>query len=416
MHGFQLGGQMTATWQSSLPFRSPYQGPNSFRSGPEAETSHVYTLYTGWRLGDVEAYVNPELAAGNGLGRALGLAGYPNGDVIRNPSLGSTPNWARYFVRWTIPLTSKRELSEAAPNAIAGSRPVERVVLTGGKMAVNDIFDTNRYANNTHAQFMNWALINDAAYDYAADTRGYTGGVALEWIHPDWALRVGSFRMPVVANGIALAGDLVHNRGDQAEVEVHAPLLAGCEPLVARVLGFRNLGHMGDYRASVARAQQDGTVPDIAQTATPGAVKWGMGLNLEQPLADHGDTGLFARLGFNDGRKEDFCYTEADAHLSVGGQLSGAHWGRPQDRVGVALVVDNLSAAHRAYLEAGGQGFLLGDGRLHYGPEQVLESYYAFQLNKPFAITADVQVINNPGFNHDRGPALIPSVRFHVDF
>jgi high affinity Mn2+ porin len=415
---YEVGFQTTVIGQNLFAFRSPYQGKNSLRSRHEGEKSDTYTLYLGARAArHLEVYVDPEMARGAGIGQALGLAGYTNGDVIRNPTLGQSPYLARYFLRWTVPTGQGMEQTEPGENQIAGPRPAHRLVVTAGKLGTNDIFDVNRYANSTRTQFMNWALINNDAYDYAADTRGYTRGFAVEWVHPEWAVRLGSFQMPSVANGPKLAGDLVHNRGDQIEGELHPRLLgAHHAPLVARLLAYRNLAHMGKYRAALALARQTGTTPDITAVEKRCAVKYGFGLNFEQPLGDEGATGVFGRVGWNDGATETYAYTECDRTLCLGGQLSGARWHRPRDRVALALVGNGLSAAHRDYLAAGGVGFILGDGRLRYGPEQILETYYAYQLSRPLALSLDYQFVNHPGYNRDRGPVSVLSLRLHLEY
>lgn len=416
---YELGLQSTVILQHAFRFHSPYQGANSFRSHNETELSDTYTLYLGWRPArNVELYLNPEMARGQGLSQALGIAGYVNGDVIRNPALGQEPYLARYFARWTVPLHGGgTEKIEPGENKIGGTAPAHRLVFTAGKLGTNDLFDLNRYANSTRTQFLNWALINGAAYDYAADTRGYSQGAAVEWVHPKWVLRLGSFQMPRIANGPELATNLGTSRGDQVELELRPKLLRGKgEPAVIRLLGYRNLAHMGRYRDALNQAHGTGRPPDITAVERSGAEKLGFGINVEQPLADDGETGLFGRLTWNDDQTESFAFTEAGGSLSLGGQLSGARWGRPKDRLGVAVVQSGLSRAHRAYLAAGGVGFILGDGRLSYGPEQILEAYYSHQLNKYFSVSADYQVINHPGFNRDRGPVSVIGLRLHLEY
>lgn len=415
---YEIGLQATLIDQQLFKFRSPYEGPLSLRSRNENEKSDTYTLYLGVQLTKgLEGFVNPEMARGNGLSQAVGLAGFTNGDVIRNPTLGQDPYLGRYLLRGTIPTGKGEEEVQPGENQIAGTkRPLHRVVITFGKLGTNDIFDTNSYANSTRTQFMNWALINNGAFDYAADTRGYSQGIAVEWINPDWAFRIGSFQMPTEANGINLSGDLIHSRGDQAEVELHPHLLPRKNPLVLRLLGYRNFARMGDYRQAVAQAEQTGTTPDITTTRRRGNVKYGFGLNFEQPLGDEGNTGVFGRYGWCDGATESFAFTETDRSLSMGGQLSGKHWGRPDDRLSLAFVQNDLSGPHKNYLAAGGQGFLLGDGKLNYGPERILETYYSFQVAKPLALSLDYQYITNPGYNQDRGPVSVLSLRAHLEF
>jgi hypothetical protein len=415
---FQLNGQMNYILQHAGRFRSPYEGTNSFLSRNETEISMTYTLYMGARLRrNLELYIDPEEASGKGLSQGLGIAGFTDGDVVRNPSLSQEPYLARYFVRWTIATGAGAQHVDGGQNQVAGVLPANRLVLSGGKLAVSDYFDVNRYANSTHTNFLNWALINNGAYDYAADTRGYTRGVVAEWVHPAWALRFGSFQMPTVANGIDMASNVAENRGDNLELELHPPVLGRQrDPLIVRLLGYRNLGHMGNYREAITLAQQTDSTADITKAEHNGNRKYGFGLNVEQPLADGGDTGLFGRLGWNDGKTESYVYTEIDRTASAGFQLSGARWKRAQDRFGVAYVHNDLSSAHRDYLAAGGLGFILGDGRLRYGSEQIAEAYYALSLTRGVTIGPDFQHIVDPGYNQDRGPANVESLRFHAEF
>ena len=236
---------------------------------------------------------------------------------------------------------------------LPGYRPLSRLQFTLGKLGTNDLFDVSTYANSSRTQFLNWALINSAAYDYAADTRGFSYGGAVEWFQPWGALRYGFFLMPTAANGPDLDTNLLQNGGNQVEVELHPRLAGLAQPATVRLLGYLNRANMGNYHEALARLGS-GSPPDIVATRQPGTMKLGANLNVEQPLADDGATGVFARLGWNDGTTESFAFTEADASLSLGGQLSGRTWGRPDDRVGLALVVSGLSPDHAAFLKAGG--------------------------------------------------------------
>lgn len=420
---YQVNGQLTWILQSLFKYRSPYQndtsgqGGGSLLSRNEQEMSQTYTLFLGARINrNLEVYINPEMARGHGISNALGVAGYTNGEVIRNPTLSQDPYLARYYGKWIIATGKGEEKVESGQNQVNSSRPTRRLVISAGKLGATDVFDLNSYANNTRTQFMNWALLNNGAYDYAADTRGYTRGIAVEWINPDFALRLGSFQMPTVANGIDLAGNVSRNRGDQIEVELHPRALPGKAPAIVRLLGYRNLARMGNYREAIALGQRTGTTPDITKTARVGAVKFGFGVNVEQPLGDDGATGLFGRYGWDDGATESFAFTEIDRALSLGAQVSGRRWRRPLDRFAIAFVQSDLASAHKDYLAAGGSGFLLGDGRLNYGPERILEACYTYQFSKSIGFSVDYQYINNPGYNRDRGPASVLSGRLHLEF
>jgi high affinity Mn2+ porin len=420
---YDFQSEITFILQHLFPFHSPYAGPDSLRSRSETELTDTYTLYLGARLSpEVEVYVNPELAWGNGIGEGDGLAGYTNGDLIGQGSLRPEPYLARYFVRWRIPLPQHGEKSMRevqigrAPNMIAGEAAAHRLVVTFGKFAVSDIFDVNAYANSPRQQFMNDAFVNNLAYDLAQETRGYDLGLTVVWIHPTWVIRFGTFAMPTTAGGPDLAYNLSDAHSEQIEGELHARLLGRKNPpLLARLLAYRNVATMGRYSDALA-AQPPGAPPDITQVRKHGAVKYGFGLNFEQGLADGGATGVFGRFGWNNGDTESFSYAEADRFLSIGGQLSGARWKRKNDRVGLALAQSDLSGAHKNYLAAGGVGLNLGDGALRYGSERILETYYSYQLSTPIALSLDYQYIANPGYNRDRGPVSVVSLRLYATF
>jgi carbohydrate-selective porin OprB len=226
------------------------------------------------------------------------------------------------------------------------------------------------------------------------------------------------FRMPLYANGQTLE-TLARARGENLELTLTPQAVS----TIVRLLAYRNTARMGNYREALASAAQTGSVPNVAASDREGRHKFGFGVNAEQPLTDEGESGLFMRLGWNDGKTEDFAFTEVDRVASFGGQLSGTHWRRVDDRLGGGVAIEGLSAPHRDYLAAGGMGFLLGDGRLAYGHEQILETYYRAQwlwslgpASVRTQLGPDFQYIQNPGFNRDRGPVRFYSVRLHLEY
>jgi len=413
---YLLGTQINVIGQDLRPLKSPYESTNSLRARGDKKISHAYGVYVGVDAGHgLQGYLDVEMIRGKGISEVLGLAGPTNGDVLRQGTvdLGSGPYVARAFVRYTVPFKSKSTDTLArAQDQLPTIVSSHRLEVSAGKLAVTDLFDVNRYANTARQQFMNWDLFNNSAWDFAADTRGYSNGIALAWIHPLWAVRVGSFQMPTIANGNKFDSHLGNARGDQAELTVTSQATG----TTARFLVYMNHGRMGSYAEALAIARATNTAPDIAADDKPGRTKYGWGLNVEQPLADDGETGAFARLGWNDGKNESFVFTEVDRHVSAGVQLSGAHWGRRNDRFGFAGVQTGIVQVHRDYLNAGGLGFLLGDGRLNYGPEQIVATYYRAQIGNYFQITPDVQYIRNPGYNRDRGPATVLSLRVNLRY
>jgi hypothetical protein len=410
-HPYLLGTQINVIAQDLRPMRSPYEGTNSLTARGDSKISHAYGVYGGVDADHgFQAYLDVEMVRGKGIGRVVGLAGPTNGDVLRQgtANLGSGPYVARAFVRYTRPFSShERDTLNAAPDQIPGTVSADRLEITAGKFAVSDLFDVNRYANSTRLQFLNWSLFQNTAWDFAADTRGYSNGVAIAWVHPVWTIRAGSFQMPRQANGNVFDSDLGRARGDQAELTLTIPRTG----TIGRILGYVNHARMGDYAEALAIGASLRQAPDIAADDRPGRKKYGFGVNLEQPITDGGETGAFARFGWSDGKNESFAFTEVDRHISMGAQVSGSHWGRGNDRIGIAGVREGIVAVHKDYLAAGGVGFLLGDGRLTYGPEQILEGYYRLQAGRFLQLTSDVQSIQNPGYNRDRGPALVGSLR-----
>lgn len=414
---FAVNPEMTVINQTRAPFASPYEGAFSFRPTLAARATHTYTLYMGGRVGSrLQAYLNPEMVRGSALSQGQGIAGYVNGDLMGQPYLSDAPYFARYFLRYNLPTGRGTEVVQAGQNQLAGSQPSKRLTLWLGKISIPDLFDSNSFANNARSQFMNLALMNNGAYDYAEDTRGYTRGVAAEWIRPNWAVRAGSFQMPVFPGAPVLSTDLLSNRGDQVELELHPKLLRGApSPAVIRFLGWHNVGDMGNYQEALRLPRHGEETPEVSLTRRT-RDKFGAGLNFEQALNADGSTGLFGRLGWNTGVIETACYMEADQSLSLGGQLSGARWGRPNDWIALAVAQNDLTLPHLRYLAAGGLGFNLGDGALDYGPEQILETYYNWQVSNPLALSLDYQFVRNPGYNHARGPVHVFSVRFHVAY
>ena len=410
-----LGAQYTFVDQHQGRVHSPYAGKLSLSARTDTERSHTFGAYFGVALpAHFQFYLDVEMFKGEGVSGATGMGGLTNGDVIRSGSanLGKIPYVARRFLRWTLPLGDETENTERAMDQLPGKEASRRIEVKIGKMAVNDDFDKNRYANGTRTQFMNWALFNDVAWDFAADTRGYTEGLMIGLVESGWSLRYGLYRMPREANGSRLVQSIWRARGQQAELTIQPDK----DGWALRALVFQNQANMGIYRKAIAAAVATGGVPDVHADDRPGRHKYGFGLNGELPLADGGDTGLFMRAGWNDGRSESFVFTEADRALSGGFQLSGARWGRKQDHLSVGVAINGLSSPHREYLERGGSGFVLGDGALNYGHEEIVEAYYSFVPFEHLTLSPDVQWVRHPGYNRDRGPARFVALRAHVEF
>lgn len=411
---YAVSGQVNIISQYHPTFPAAYSGPYSLQPGAESATSLVATLYTLVSLSRwTEAAVDVEMATGSGLSTALGLAGFTNLDVVRNPTLSSEPYLARVVLRQLVPLSD--ELVDSGRTALGLGHPVpaRRLEFYLGKLSTADLFDVNGVGSDSHTQFMNWTLDSNGAYDYAADTRGYTWGLVAQYIQPAFTVRFGELLMPTVANGIQIDFDVSRARAENLEFELHHQVLPGREGVV-RLLAYLNHANMGSYQEALD-AWHAGleTVPDIEAHRHQGRLKYGFGLNLEQEV--YGPVRAFLRAGWNDGRNESFAFTEVDDTLALGVDVRGTPWKRLGDKVGLAAVSNGLSVPHREYLAAGGHGFLLGDGGLTYGRESILEAYYTAQLWRGLFASADLQLVRNPGYNQDRGPVAVGSLRLHAE-
>jgi high affinity Mn2+ porin len=408
---YTVHAQATYIAQKHDHFESPYSGPNSLkRDEPEAD-SVTATLFTGVRLPweGGALYFDPEFAGGTGFSNVRGLADTSNGDITRVSTPTPEGYIARLYYQQVFGLGGDREQVTSDQNQLAGSRDISRITMSLGLLAATDFFDKNTYANDPRNQFMNSGLMYNGAWDYPADTRGYTYGGVIELNQPGWALRYGAFAEPTFANGPHFDGHLPEALGQALELEERWSIRN--RPGVVRLLSYLNSADMGLYQEATEHPGPNG--PDV--TTTRGYhLKYGFGVNAEQALTD--DLGIFSRLGWNDGHTETWAYTEVDETASLGLSLKGIRWGRPNDVVGLGGVISGLSSEHREYLEAGGLGFELGDGRLSYSPEEVMEIYYDWRVVDHVFVTPDFQFVNNPGYNSDRGPVAIWGLRVHVEF
>jgi hypothetical protein len=413
-----LGLQFNTVYQNTPGFHSPYEGEKSFifDHSVKQQMTRTYGLYLGSQVTkSLQLYADFEMFQGAGLAGGYGLGAYTNADVIRAgpANLGSGPYLARMYARYVIPLSGEMgETLTRGMDQLPGREPVDRIEIKGGKLAPTDDFDQNRYANNGRTQFLNYAFLFNTAWDYASDTRGYSIGASIAFVHPTWRLIMGSYQVPTTRNGMILDDEIYHARGDNVELSL-APNTIGT---VIRLLAFHNEGRMGDYREAMAIGAATNTVPSTLADEQPGRTKYGFGVNIEQPLANNGETGLFARLGWANGANSAWSYTEVDRDASMGLQVSGRNWGRPEDNFGIGVAADGLTGSHRHYLEEGGIGMLIGDGALSYGLEKVCEVYYRIQLGRYVQLSPDFQYIENPGYNRDRGPVQVYGMRLHMSY
>jgi len=409
---WSVHAQFTDITQYHPAFRSPYEGPNSLRGANSTRETIDLTLFAGARLWHGAAvYIDPEIDQGFGLSGTLGVAGFSSGGAYKVGDDHPYYRLPRFFVRQEFDLGDQAgDPVASAANVLAGSQAVDNVTLTMGKFSAVDIFDTNRYAHDPRADFLNWSVVDSGGYDYAADAWGYTYGAAAEWTQSWWTLRGGIFALSRVPNQRELDRSF-HQFELVAELEERHTWLGRSGKL--KLLAFNNRGRMGGYDASVDLALQTGSVPSTALVRHM-ASRPGVALNLEQELAT--DLGAFARISANEGSKEAYEFTDINRSVAAGLSLAGARWSRPQDTVGLAAVVNGLSTAARRYFAAGGLGVLVGDGQLpHYGLEKIVETYYAAHLTGYLSVSADYQYVVNPAYNPDRGPVSIFGLRVHAE-
>jgi len=412
---FWLSGQANFIFQANPPFYAKYTGRHSLNPNFDHALSRVVTIYTGVRLNNsTELLFDLEEAGGSALSTGLGLAGFTDLDIVRNPLLTKTPYPARAMIHKVFALSKDKVENNRNALSLFDELPRRRLEVRFGKFSMPDFIDINSVGSDTHLQFMNWTVDNNGAWDYAADTRGYTVGVIADYEDRNWGFRFAEGLMPKVANGIDLVWRPWQVHAENWEYELRRGLVPK-KPGVVRLLAYTNYANMGIYRQAIAQFEQH-LVPIPKITDHPWHItrKYGFGMNIEQNLAPH--LTAFGRFGWDNGKTESFAYTEVDQIFEGGLAANGALWHRRQDRTAVAFVSNAISKDHQNYLALGGLGFLLGDGALHYGRENIIETYYTLHLWRGIYVAPDLQHINNPGYNRDRGPVLVPSFRLHLEF
>ncbi len=405
-------GQATVVGQGNTPFRAPYDGPNSLNGDGQFRETADLTLYVGispWH--GFEIWADTEADQGFGLRNTLGAAGFPSAEAYKVGKGTPYIRLQRLLFRQTVNLGGDADTVPGDLNQLSGRRTANYLTITIGKFSVADVFDTNKYAHDPRNDFLNWTAVDTGTFDYAADAWGYTYGGAAELALGKWTARAGLFNLSTVPNSVNLE---THFRQYQVVGEVERRFTLGGRPGAVRVLGWYSRGRFGRLDDAVAYGRANVTAPDPAPVRAFRDRK-GIGVNAEQALSD--SVGAFLRAGIGDGVTEVDEFTDADRTVSGGVQIKGQNWGRDRDEVGVALIANDISAARRRYLAAGGLGILVGDGRLpHAGPELIAETYYNLALIGPLHVTADGQLIVNPAYNRDRGPVPVLAIRAHAQF
>lgn len=405
--------QYTGIEQIHGSFAAQYSGRNSLRNDRESSFSVTTTLFVGrklWTGGEV--YLDPEMSGGSGFSSTTGIAGFPNGEIYRVDDAAPKVTLARAFIRQYLSLGGADfEKIESEQNQLAGLVPQSRITLTIGRFSLTDIFDDNAFSHDPRTQFMNWAIWTAGSWDYAADTRGYDWGIATEIRRPEYRLNLAAVMVPAVANGLQFDSRITKAYSLNIEL-VKSYRIIGQDGKL-HLIYFLNHAHMGNYRKAVDEALTSGLTPEITKTREY-CSKYGFVVGIEQPLSE--TAGLFSRFSWNDGTTETWTYTEIDRSFLIGLNFQGDSWKRRGDIVGIAFAVNALSNDHRNYLASGGYGFMIGDGRLNYGLEQIAELFYSFKVSASFSLTLDEQLIVNPAYNKDRGPYVnVTSVRGHIE-
>jgi high affinity Mn2+ porin len=410
-----IHGQSTFTFQYHPGFHSAYSGPNSLDPGRRGDETWDVTLYGGFRPWQgAEVWVNPEVDQGFGLSNTLGLAAFPSAEAYKVGQADPYVRLQRVFFRQTINLGGEVQGIDPDENQLGGSQTANRVVITAGKFSVVDVFDTNKYAHDPRNDFLNWAVVDAGAFDYAADSWGYTYGAAAEWYQNWWALRAGYFQGSVTPNSKFADTAIGHQFQFVGEAEARYTVFG--QDGKVKLLGYDTHARLGTFAELEAfLAANPGATNAELQAARRYHNKLGAEINLEQAVTE--ELGFFLRGSFGDGRTETYDFTDVDRSLSLGFSLAGKRWHRDDDTVGLAFVVDNISKARKDYLEQGGLGLLIGDGKLvNAGPEQVFETFYNAAVIKGINVTADYQLANHPAYNVDRGPVHIFGLRLHAQF
>lgn len=411
--------QLTAINQSHNAFKANYSGDNSLLNNAEKKKlSLTTTLYVGRKLWKNAAlYLNPEITGGEGLSGTRGIAGFTNGETFRIGSTEPKIYIARLFFRQHFALkNTDYQNTESGRNQVIEKIPTSRITISVGKICMSDFFDNNIYSHDPRTQFMNWSLMSNAGWDYPADTRGYTQGLVAELIKPGWAVRISSVLVPRKANGLQLDYKITKAHSETVEIEKNWTTK---RPGAIRLLIFRNVSQAPTYSTTLTAVKNGDSSSLDVYTGTKewekyGGVKWGVGINVEQELSTV--IGAFFKASYNDGKTATWAFTEIDRSISFGVNIKGTYWKRPKDNIGIAQVINGISSQHRDFLNAGFYGFIIGDGKLTYGIENITEIYYQAKITGSFDVAFDYQFVKNPAYNKDRGPVNVFAIRGHIEF
>ena len=413
--GWNYHFQFTGILQGHPPIHSPYSGQNSLNSDYEQAYSVTSTLYFGRKLWKGAAiYFNPEMAGGSGISKTLGIAAFPNGETFRIGDPAPTVYVGRIFLRQHIFLDKDHfeDLTDDV-NQVKERVSTSRITLSAGKFSMGDFFDNNNVSHDPRSDFMNWAFMNNGAYDYAANTRGYTYGFTIEYVKPGWTLRAATALEPTYSNGPDL--DWHYTKTNSENLEFEKRYSWHGHKGTVRLLSYLNVNKAPNYNQAVEeKLNGTDTSMDAIYGTKYGSTKIGFGFNADQELSK--TVSAFTRLGWNDGRNATWAFAEIDNTLSGGIRITGQNWHREADNIGIAVLSDGISSAHRNFLNNGGYGFMIGDGKLpNYGREDIVEIFYESKIFNNLWATADYQFVDHPAYNKDRGPVQVFALRIHLE-
>lgn len=410
---WNLHFQTTFIDQFHPTFKAPYRGDFSLDNNAENHFSVTATFYLGlklWKGGSL--YFNPEISGGEGFSLTRGVAGFPNGEVYRVSDPSPQVYVGRIWFRQVFSLSKFSVDVGDDLNQLAGKEPDCYISLNAGRFSMMDFFDNNAFSHDPRRQFYNWALMGNGAWDYPANTRGYTYGFVSELVKSTWGIKFGIAMVPTTANGSKMDDQIF--RSNSFALEFQKPYHIKKQHGTIRLLTFFTQARMGNYHSAMQWGVDHDTTPDLTSSRELGHTKFGFGLNIEHFITPN--IGLFLRTGWNDGRNETWAFTEIDQAISAGISLDGSLWKRNDDQLGISFLANGISSDHRFYLKNGGYGFIIGDGKLSYSPEIIGEVYYSIEFFKPWLwISPDYQLIINPAYNHDRGPVNAFGIRAHIE-
>ena len=409
--------QLTTIDQYHGTFNAPYSGKNSLQDTTEQDMSLTTTIFLGyrlWRYGTF--YINPEISGGKGFSGTTGMAGFPNGEIYRVGNPAPAAYIARAYYQQSFALHGAHDtLLTDDQNQVTQYLPTKRITLSAGKFSLADFYDNNPYSHDARSQFMNWSLMDNTSWDYPANTRGYDYGIVLQIIEPKWYTTLSDALEPTYANGPVMDTHFTKTFGLTLESGFIYKVKDRTGGL--SVLFYMNQNRAPYYEQAIA-AYEAGAINALNvdnATAYNGDKKYGIGVNFNHPLGEY--IGFFFRAGWNDGKTASWVFDEVDQTLTPGFSFDGSMWKREGDNFGIAFIANGISKEHIAFENAGGYGFIIGDGKLpNYKPEEIIETYYQFKFLEHLFFAPDYQYVVNPAFNADRGPVSIYSIRVHFEF